>query len=208
MSVELWFAYAIACMALLAVPGPTVTLVVGYALGNGRSAGWATIPGVAMGHLTAMTVSLAGAGMVLSAPEALTVALQFAVAAYLIRRGVKSLRMARLPKVETFANTGRNGSGAMFRSTFVVTALNPTCVAFFVAILPEFVLLEQPRLPQVTLLVVTFLVLAAANSALWALLAGEARARFTGPNLMPIANGIGGGILIAAGCLTLAARLP
>ena len=66
MSLEIWGAFVIATAVLLAVPGPTVTLVVGYALGQGGRTAFATAPGVALGDLTAMTASLAGAGAVLA----------------------------------------------------------------------------------------------------------------------------------------------
>ena len=66
MPFEIWLAFAAASMALLAIPGPTVMLVVSYALGHGRATGWATVPGVTLGDFVAMTVSLAGAGAVLA----------------------------------------------------------------------------------------------------------------------------------------------
>ena len=66
MSLEIWIAFALASAVLLAIPGPTVMLVVSYALGRGRESAWATVPGVSLGDLTAMTVSLAGAGAVLA----------------------------------------------------------------------------------------------------------------------------------------------
>lgn len=208
MSVELWLAYAVACAALLAIPGPTVMLVVGYALGHGRRAGWATIPGVTLGHLTAMTASLAAAGVALTAPAAVITLLKLAVGGYLVWQGIRSLRRARPATGRAIAVTGRDGTGAMFRNAYVVTALNPKCVVFFTAFLPQFVAVEQPRLPQFAIMTATFLALAAANTAAWALLAGEARARFLGPTTLPLANGIGGGILVAAGLLTMAARIP
>ena len=65
MALDLWFAYALACAALLAIPGPTVLLVVSYALGAGRRSGFETVPGVTLGDFTAMTISLLGAGAVL-----------------------------------------------------------------------------------------------------------------------------------------------
>ena len=72
MSFELWLAFAVASAVLLAVPGPTVMLVVSYALGRGSRSGWATVPGVALGDFTAMTVSLLGAGAVLAASATLS----------------------------------------------------------------------------------------------------------------------------------------
>ena len=56
MSLEIWIAFALASAVLLTIPGPTVMLVVSYALGRGRDSAWATVPGVALGDLTAMTV--------------------------------------------------------------------------------------------------------------------------------------------------------
>ena len=48
MALELWIAFAIASSALLAVPCPTVLIVVSYALGKGRASAWATVPAVAL----------------------------------------------------------------------------------------------------------------------------------------------------------------
>ncbi|MEM8645565.1 MAG: LysE family translocator, partial [Pseudomonadota bacterium] len=67
MSVEVWIAFVVASGVLLAVPGPTVMLVVSYALGRGKQTAWATVPGVTLGDFTAMTASLMGAGAVLAA---------------------------------------------------------------------------------------------------------------------------------------------
>ncbi|MHA1547816.1 MAG: LysE family transporter, partial [Alphaproteobacteria bacterium] len=71
MTLEVWVAFVVTCAAILAVPGPTVMLVVSYALGGGRASGWATVPGVALGDFTAMTASLFGAGAVLAASATL-----------------------------------------------------------------------------------------------------------------------------------------
>ena len=46
MSLEIWIAFALASAVLLAIPGPTVMLVVSCALGRGRARAWAPVPGV------------------------------------------------------------------------------------------------------------------------------------------------------------------
>jgi threonine/homoserine/homoserine lactone efflux protein len=43
MIIETWLAFVAATAVLLVIPGPTVTLVVGYALGIGWRAAWATV---------------------------------------------------------------------------------------------------------------------------------------------------------------------
>jgi len=47
MALEIWIAFALASAILLTIPGPTVMLVVSYALGRGRDSAWATVPRVA-----------------------------------------------------------------------------------------------------------------------------------------------------------------
>ena len=78
MPIEIWFTFVIASTILVAIPGPTVMLVVSHAMGAGRRSGWATVPGVALGDVTAMTVSLAGAGAVLAASATLFTLLKLA----------------------------------------------------------------------------------------------------------------------------------
>ncbi len=205
MPIELWLAFALASTALLTVPGPTVMLVVSYALGQGRGSAWATVPGVALGDFTAMTVSLLGAGAVLAASATLFAVLKYAGAAYLIWLGIKLWRSE--PSIETL-NGGRRdaGRGAMFRNAYVVTALNPKGVVFFTAFVPQFIAADRALVPQLVILEATFLTLAAISAALWAILAGEMRARFRRPETVRLANRIGGSVMIGAGLLTAATR--
>ncbi len=137
MPIELWLAFAAASAAFLAVPmGPTVMVVVGYALGQGRKTGWATVPGVTLGDFTAMTISLLGAGAVLAASATLFTLLKLVGAAYLIWLGIRLWRAE--PSAEVLAGKAR-GRGAMFWNAYAVTALNPQSIMFFIAFVPQFV---------------------------------------------------------------------
>lgn len=205
MAVELWLAFAAASAAMLAIPGPTVMLVVSYALGQGRSSGWATVPGVTLGDFTAMTVSLAGAGAVLAASAELFTVLKLCGAAYLVWLGVKLWRAEPQPP-GALSLRQKSQARAMFANAFAVTALNPKSIVFFVAFVPQFVDPASPALPQFVVLEATFLTLAAANAALWAVLAGEMRQRFRKPATLRALNRTGAGFLIGAGVLTALAR--
>lgn len=204
MPLELWIAFALASAAVLVVPGPTVMIVVSYALGRGRASGWATVPGVALGDLVAMTASLAGAGAVLAASATLFTALKLVGAAYLIWLGI---RLWRAPPVLAEAPPLRGKSGrAMFVNAFTVTALNPKSIVFFIAFAPQFVDPALPALPQFAAMETTFVTLAAVNAAFWAALAGALRRRARRPATLRAVNRIGGGFLIGAGLLTAAVR--
>lgn len=92
MALEIWLAFALASAVLLSIPGPTVLLVVSYALARGRSSAWATVPGVTLGDFTAITASLLGAGALLQASATLFTVLKLAGAAYLIWLGIQTWR--------------------------------------------------------------------------------------------------------------------
>lgn len=205
MSLELWLAFALASAAVLAVPGPTVMLVVSYALGRGRASGWATVPGVTFGDFAAMTISLLGAGAVLAASTVLFTVLKLVGAAYLVWLGVKLWR-AKPERNERQSVRADLPYSSMFWNAFLVTALNPKSIAFFVAFVPQFVNPSAPVLMQLVTLEVTFVLLAAANATVWAALAGSVRSRVVQSRTLTLVNRIGGSFLIGAGFLTAALR--
>ena len=92
MSLEIWLAFTLACSILLAIPGPTVMLVISYVLGRGRETAFATVPGVVLGDFTAMSISLLGAGTLLQTSSTLFSGLKIAGAMYLIWLGYKLWR--------------------------------------------------------------------------------------------------------------------
>ncbi|MGB0498649.1 MAG: LysE family translocator, partial [Rubricella sp.] len=89
---------------------------------------------------------------------------------------------------------------------YLVTALNPKSIVFFVAFVPQFVDPAAAFLPQVAAMVATFVALAALNAMLWALVAGEMRARIGRPSVLKALARAGGAFLVAAGAVTALAR--
>jgi threonine/homoserine/homoserine lactone efflux protein len=204
MSFEPWLAFVAASIVLLAIPGPTVLLVVSYALGHGRRYAAATVAGVALGDLTAMTASLLGLGALLAASAGLFTAIKWVGAAYLVYLGLKLWRAPVGEPGQTDISETR--PGRIFAHTYVVTALNPKGIVFFVAFLPQFLDMAQPVLPQMAILVATFVSLATINAALFGLMASSARRTIRKPSAQRLVNRIGGTFLIGAGLLTAAWR--
>jgi threonine/homoserine/homoserine lactone efflux protein len=208
MTLETWLAFVVAAAVLLVIPGPTVTLVVGYALGVGQRAAWATVVGVALGDFTAMTLSLLGLGAVLAASSALFTALKWLGAGYLVYLGVKLWRAEPVidglnGAAEVRSRDSRSGY-AILGHAFAVTALNPKSILFFVAFVPQFVNPAAPVVPQLIVLELTFVAMAALNAGLYAALAGRARRLVRRPAVLKAVNRVGGGILIGAGLATVA----
>ena len=201
MSLETWAAFAAAAIALLLIPGPTILLVIGQSLGAGRRRALPLVLGVALGDLTAITLSLAGLGALLAASSLLFTLLKWAGAAYLVWLG---LRLWRAP-VEAGAAPPQ-GAGRMLRDAYLVTALNPKSIAFFIAFMPQFLDPARPFLPQAALLAATFVGLAALNALAYALLATRLSGAVRRPALRRGLNRLGGGLLIGAGLATATLR--
>ncbi|MEP3280163.1 MAG: LysE family translocator [Stappiaceae bacterium] len=205
MAIELWFAFFVASALLLIIPGPTVLLVASLALRGGRKTAKFTVPGVVLGDFVAMSVSLAGAGAILAASATLFTVMKLAGAAYLFWLGYKLWRAE--PQLTETGNPSHTATGwNMFLNCFVVTALNPKGIIFFVAFVPQFVDVTQPVLPQFLVLQATFLALAAFNVAVWAILAGQLRQHVRRPSVLKTINRLGGSLLIAAGMMTATMR--
>lgn len=205
MPFDLWLTFAAASLALLLIPGPTVLLVLSYALSKGRSVAVASAAGVALGDLVAMTASLLGLGALVLASATMFVVLKWVGAAYLIYLGIKLIRSAptaglEMPEAETITAT------RVFGHTAAVTALNPKSIAFFIAFVPQFIQPEAALLPQFSILIATFVTLAAINAFAYALAADRLRRVIAQPTIITWITRAGGAALITMGILTATIR--
>ncbi len=205
MAPETWLAFMAASTVLLLVPGPTVLLVLSYAVSQGRRVAVSTAAGVALGDFLAMTASLAGLGALILASAAAFAWLKWIGAAYLVWLGIKLFRSAG-EAGESLPGTGTVKAGRTFLHAAAVTALNPKSIAFFVAFAPQFVDPGSPLPPQFATMIASFVTLAAVNSLAYALLADTLRAHLVRPAAMVWLVRAGGATLIGMGALTAALR--
>jgi threonine/homoserine/homoserine lactone efflux protein len=117
--------------------------------------------------------------------------------AYLVWLGVKLWRAGGTLSAEP--RTDRAGALAMLGHAWIVTALNPKAITFFVAFLPQFIDAGAPLGPQLALFEATFLTLAFANVLGYAAAASRARRMVGNRRTLGIFNKVGGSLLIAAG---------
>jgi len=204
MSVENWAAFAAASAILLMIPGPTVLLVVSYALGQGWRTALPMALGVALGDFTAMTLSMLGVGALLAASAAVFTTLKIVGAAYLVYLGIKLFRAGGTLRAEPRADSVP--SLKMIAHAWLVTALNPKSITFFVAFLPQFLDRHSPFMTQMVVFEATFLALAFLNALGYAVAASRARAIGRNERAIRIFNRTGGTLLVGAGIATVAMR--
>ena len=177
MSLQVYLAFVAACIGLALFPGPVVTLVIANGLRYGTRAALINIAGVQAGLAIVIGIVAVGLTSLMATMGYWFDWVRFAGAAYLIWLGIK---LIRCPVEGVDADEPPPPPrGGFFLQGFLVLLSNPKVLVFFGAFIPQFVDMEQPHFPQVALLGVTFMVTAAVDRLLYALLAGRARLFFS-----------------------------
>ncbi|SEA33316.1 LysE family translocator [Variovorax sp. YR216] len=207
MSIELWLAFVAASAVLLIIPGPTILTVISYSVAHGRRANVPLVAAVALGDSTALVLSLLGLGALLATSAFWFMVIKWVGGLYLLYLGVKLLR-AGISPAELAAPAAPRSRWRLFANTWLVTALNPKGIVFFVAFLPQFINPRADVTHQLWLLALTFVTMATLNATLYAVFAGSARRLLASPRAQRRFNLAGGSLLSAAGVWALLARRP
>ena len=205
MSLELWLAFVAASAVMLVLPGPTILTVISYSIAHGRRANLPLVAAVALGDSTALVLSLLGLGALLATSATWFTVIKWVGGLYLLYLGVRLLR-AGVAGEAPAAPQAPGSRWRLFANTYVVTALNPKGIVFFVAFLPQFIDPTADVARQLWVLAVTFVVMATANAALYAAVASTARRLLSSPRAQRRFNLAGGTLLSAAGVWALLAR--
>jgi threonine/homoserine/homoserine lactone efflux protein len=139
MDPQLW-AFLVVATLLAVTPGADTLLVARNVLGRGRTAGLATIAGIAAGCFVHATLSAVGVSLILVRSAEALHALKWGGAAYLILLGTLSIR-GWWQADAVAAAAGRTGAGRRrsFMEGLLTNALNPKVGLFYLAFLPQFI---------------------------------------------------------------------
>lgn len=192
-------AFAVVAAVIIAIPGPSVLFVIGRSIALGRRAGVLSVVGNTVGTVPAILAVAFGVGAVVASSAVVFTIVKIVGAAYLVWLGIQTIRN-RDTSVEGMPRESRS-SATLLRQGFVVGLTNPKTIAFFVAVLPQFVEpAAGPVWAQLLLLGLVFQALALACDSVWAVAAGTARAWFArAPRRVSTLSGAGGLMLIGLG---------
>jgi threonine/homoserine/homoserine lactone efflux protein len=205
MPIEIWLAFVAASAVLLFIPGPTILTVISYSLAHGRRAHLPLVAAVALGDSTALAVSLLGLGTLLAASAFWFTTIKWVGGLYLLYLGSKLLR-AGITSQMLIAPAAHDSRWRLFVNTYLVTALNPKGIVFFVAFLPQFISPNAAVTRQLWILAATFLVMAILNTTFYTVFAGSTRRLLASPWAQRSLNIAGGSLLLTAGVWALFAK--
>lgn len=199
MTLELYLAYVLACIVVVIVPGPTVTVIIANSLKQGARAGFLNVAGTQAGLAVMLAVLALGLQFVVENLGHVFEWVRLAGAAYLVWLGVKMLRSdGSLGGAGERAKPG----GSLFWQGFLVILSNPKALLFFGAFIPQFIDPAGNALVQTLLLGATFMAVATVFDGAYAVAAGSAKGLLQRRNVrrIEVASGsllIGGGLWLA-----------
>jgi threonine/homoserine/homoserine lactone efflux protein len=196
-----------ASVALVLTPGPAVIYIVTRSLSQGRTAGMASVGGIALGNAVNAAVASLGLAAVLAASALLYTALKLLGAAYLFYLAWQMLRQPAAAAATVPAPPVPRGK--VFRDGVIVAALNPKTALFFAALLPQFV--DQPAFftRQALLLSLLFVLIAGLSDSMYVLLARALASRLgAGVRGLKLGRYIAAAIYAALGVLAATTHHP
>ena len=205
MSIEAWLAYVAATAILLVIPGPTILTVISYSMAQGKRARLPLVAAVALGDSTALVLSLLGLGTLLAASAFWFTVVKIIGGFYLLFLGIKMFR-AGISPTEVLKPAAPVSTWRLFGNTWLVTALNPKGIVFFVAFLPQFIDRHADINHQLWVLAITFVVMATINATLYAVFAATAASFLASRRAKRGFNLAGGSLLSIAGAWALLAK--
>jgi threonine/homoserine/homoserine lactone efflux protein len=173
MAAHLYFAYVAACVILVIIPGPTVTLIIANSLRHGTRAGLLNIAGTQLGLAVMIGIVLAGLASLIDALGWWFDWVRLIGAAYLIWLGIKLVRSSGSLAALESAPKPRMG---FFLQGFLVVMSNPKVLILFGALFPQFIDPSGNYVGQVLLMGLTAMATALVFDSAYAILTGKAAA--------------------------------
>jgi threonine/homoserine/homoserine lactone efflux protein len=127
--------FALAAIALIAIPGPNALYIAARSLSRGRAAGVASALGVEAGTLVHVAAAAAGLSALIASSDLAFDAIRYLGVAYLVFLGIRALRGEDDAKAP---HAGRGSLRRVFAEGLLVNVLNPKVALFFLAFLPQF----------------------------------------------------------------------
>jgi threonine/homoserine/homoserine lactone efflux protein len=173
--------FALAALALIAIPGPNMVYVATRSMSEGRRSGLASALGLETGTIIHVCAAAAGLSALIASSATAFNALRYVGAGYLVFLGVKALRHRSTPRD---AAAPRPVSPARaYRQAILVQLLNPKVALFFLAFLPQFV--DPARGPVWTQVLVLGAILGTLGlmmDCVYALVSAAAAGKLRGPS--------------------------
>jgi len=194
MDINLYLTFLIVSFGLIIIPGPNVLIIISTSLSHGKHRGLQTVAGTSLAMaIQLIIVALATSTFIQFLTNGFYI-LKWVGVAYLLYLGLLHFKYAFFNKISSTELT----ASASFSRGFFVSLTNPKTLLFFSAFFPQFVSSTESYLVQISLLSITFLLLAVMLDTGYALLSVKLKPLLEQRRLVKLQNGFSGLLFLGA----------
>lgn len=197
MELGIYFIFLFTTAVVIFVPGPAAIAIAAQGAGNGHKRATFGVFGVAAANAVYFILSATGIASLLIASATIFSAIKWVGVAYLVYLGLTAI-FSKNGGIQF--PTGRLQSAiSLFGKGFIVEFANPKALLYFAAILPQFLDVSKPILPQILLMGGTTVVLDLFSYSLYAYAGDRLTSGRVNERIVRLINRAAGGALIFAG---------
>jgi len=201
MEFSTWLTFFAACWAISLSPGAGAVAAMSAGLNHGFRRGYFTTFGLVLGIWTQVVVVGVGLGALVAASSTAFQVVKWAGVAYLVWLGISQWRAPATPMVAQSDEGPTVTRRSMILRAWMINAVNPKGTVFLLAVVPQFMVLSHPLLPQYFIIAATLaftdLVVMAGYTALAARVLGALKS----PYHIRAMNRVFGTLFVVAGSL-------
>ncbi|BDT73594.1 homoserine/homoserine lactone efflux protein [Comamonadaceae bacterium OS-4] len=196
-----WLAFFAASWAISISPGAGAVAAMSAGLNHGFRRGYITTLGLVLGIWTQIVVVGVGLGAVVAASSTAFLVIKWAGVAYLVWLGIQQWRAPAVPLATQAEDAPIVTARTMIFRAWVINALNPKGTVFLLAVMPQFLNLAEPLLPQYLVIAATLAFTDLVVMAGYTALAARVLRALTSESHLKAMNRVFGGLFVAAGTL-------
>ncbi|MDC8784840.1 LysE family transporter [Roseateles koreensis] len=202
MEFSVWLGFFAACWAISLSPGAGAIAAMSSGLNHGFKRGYFTTFGLILGILTQIMLVGVGLGALIAASSLGFAIVKWAGVAYLVWMGVQQWRAPAKPLVQQDeAGAAQVTLRQLVLRGWMLNAVNPKGTVFLLAVMPQFLNLHQPLLPQYLAISATLMFTDLVVMAGYTVLAARVLKALRSPQQVKALNRTFGSLFIAAGLL-------
>ncbi len=147
-----WLTFFAASWAISISPGAGAVAAMSAGLNHGFRRGYITVFGLVLGIWTQLLVIGLGLGALVAASPSAFLVVKWAGVVYLVWLGIAQWRAPAVPLAQRALETSQVTRRAMVFRGWTINAVNPKGTVFMLAVVPQFLVLSEPLLPQYLLI--------------------------------------------------------
>ncbi len=201
MELSTWLTFFAASWAISISPGPGAIASMSAGLNHGFKYGYVTIFGLVLGIWSQLLIVGVGLGALVAASGTAFTVVKWLGVGYLVWLGIQQWRAPARPMVALVDSGETVTQRALILKAWMINVVNPKGTVFLLAVVPQFMNLNQPLLPQYLIIGATLAFTDMVVMSGYTALASRVLGALKEPSHIRAMNRTFGGMFVLAGSL-------